>query len=180
MTIKIGVQQLLRLTPVYSLETHLISPAKYLKAANTLRGGGGQGGVGKESPWDKKKKGKFLQSLPFALPATSIWDLSHHSLSSLGLTWIHLVPSESPKIVTESLSGCLPLRKPIPKRQELIYRKVVYFQVLTTWEIEDSCHKAHLLKRWGTYNLKPNPTSQWRQRFLEGGRGEQNRDQEKG
>ena len=40
----------------------------------------------------------------------------------------------------------------------------------------DLGHKAHLLGRWGTHISKPISTSQCRQRFLQGGRGEQNRD----
>ena len=45
---------------------------------------------------------------------------------------------------TWSVTKSLPLRKPILERQVLMSRKVVYFQVPTTWKMGDSCCKAHL------------------------------------
>ena len=46
--------------------------------------------------------------------------------------------------------------------------------MLATWKLGDTCYKGYLLGRWEIHVSKPISTSQWRQRFLLGGRWEQN------
>ena len=46
--------------------------------------------------------------------------------------------------VMENRSNCLLLWKPMLKRQGLMWRKVVYLQILAIWKMGDSCPKAHL------------------------------------